>query len=92
SGAVGVVMSRELSEKLLDITLDESMRKAKEKMNFDIVKDEMDELLTLKILTVSGPVTADQYGLSMIVKEAQLSAIDVKQEAEKLLVELEAPE
>jgi replication factor A1 len=92
SGAVGVVMSRELSEKLLDITLDESMQKAKEKMNFDIVKDEMDELLTLKILTVSGPVTADQYGLSMIAKEAQLSVIDVKQEAEKLLVELEAPE
>jgi len=92
SGAVGVVMNRELSEKLLDITLDESMQKAKEKMNFDIVKDEMDELLTLKVLTVSGPVTADQYGLSMIAKEAQLSAMDVKQEAEKLLVELEAPE
>ena len=92
SGAVGVVMNRELSEKLLDITLDESMQKAKEKMNFDIVKDEMDELLTLKVLTVSGPVTADQYGLSMIAKEAQLSAVDVKQEAEKLLVELEAPE
>jgi replication factor A1 len=92
SGAVGVVMNRELSEKLLDITLDESMQKAKEKMNFDIVKDEMDELLTLKVLTVSGSVTADQYGLSMIAKEAQLSAIDVKQEDEKLLVELEAPE
>jgi replication factor A1 len=92
SGAVGVVMNRELSEKLLDTTLDESMQKAKEKMNFDIVKDEMDELLTLKVLTVSGPVTADQYGLSMIAKEAQLSAIDVKQEAEKLLVELEAQE
>jgi replication factor A1 len=92
SGAVGVVMNRDLSEKLLDTTLDESMQKAKEKMNFDMVKDEMDELLTLKILTVSGPVTADQYGLSMIVKEAQLSTVDAKQEAEKLLVELEAPE
>jgi replication factor A1 len=92
SGAVGVVMNRELSEKLLDTTLDESMQKAKEKMNFDIVKDEMDELLTLKVLTVSGLVTADQYGLSMIAKEAQLSMLDVKQEAEKLLVELEAPE
>lgn len=92
SGAVGVVMNRDLSEMLLDTTLDESMQKAKEKMNFDIVKDEMDELLTLKILTVSGLVMADQYGLSMIAKEAQLSAVDVKQEAEKLLVELEAPE
>ena len=92
SGAVGVVMNRELSEKLIDTTLDEATQKAKEKMNFDIVKDEMDELLTLKVLTVSGPVTADQYGLSMIAKEAQLSMLDVKQEAEKLLVELEAPE
>jgi replication factor A1 len=92
SGAVGVVMNRDLSEKLLDTTLDESMQKAKEKMNFDIVKDEMDELLTLKVLTVSGPITADQYGLSMIAKEAQLSTPDVKQEAEKLLVELGAPE
>ncbi len=92
SGAVGVVMNRDLSEKLLDSTLDEAMQKAKEKMNFDIVKDEMDELLTLKVLTVSGPITADQYGLSMIAKEAQMSALDVKQEAEKLLVELEAPE
>ncbi len=92
SGAVGVVMNRDLSEKLLDTTLDEAMQKAKEKMNFDIVKDEMDELLTLKVLTVSGPITADQYGLSMIAKEAQMSVLDVKQEAEKLLVELEAPE
>ena len=92
SGAVGVVMSRELTEKLLDITLDESMQKAKEKMNFDIVKDEMDEVLTLKVVTVSGPITADQYGLSMIAKEAQVSTQDVKQEAEKLLVELEGTE
>jgi len=92
SGAVGVVMSRDLTEKLLDITLDESMQKAKEKMNFDIVKDEMDELLTLKVVTVSGPITSDQYGLSMIAKEAQLSTQDVKQEAEKLLVELEGTE
>ena len=92
SGAVGVVMSRELTEKLLDITLDESMQKAQEKMNFDIVKDEMDEVLTLKVVTVSGPITADQYGLSMIAKEAQLSTQDVKQEAEKLLVELEGTE
>jgi replication factor A1 len=92
SGAVGVVMSRELTEKLLDITLDESMQKAKEKMSSDIVKDEMDELLTLKVVTVSGPIIADQYGLSMIAKEAQLSTQDVKQEAEKLLVELEGTE
>ncbi|MBU1913573.1 MAG: hypothetical protein KJ563_00040 [Candidatus Thermoplasmatota archaeon] len=92
SGAVSVVMNRELTEKLTDTTLDEGMRKAKETMNFDIVRDAMDEQLTLKVLTVTGAVTADTYGLSMIAKEAELTTPDVKQEAEKLLVELEGQE
>jgi replication factor A1 len=92
SGAVSVVMGRELTEKLLDTTLDESMAKAKEKMNFDAVKDDIDERLTMKILTASGAVTSDQYGLSMIAKGAELATQDVKEEAEKLLVELEGSE
>ncbi len=92
SGAVSVVMNRALTEKLLDTTLDEEMRKAKEKMNFEIVRDMMDERLTLKILVVSGSVTADQYGLSMIAKEADLAKQDAREDAAKLLVELEGTE
>ena len=92
SGAVGVVMNRELTERLMNITLDESMQKAKESMNFDIVKDAMDDSLTLKLVTASGSITADPYGLSMIVKDAQMAKVDVKEEAERVLVELEAQE
>ena len=92
SGAVSVVMGRELTERLLNTTLDEGMAKAKEKMNFDVVRDDIDEKLTLKVVTVSGAVTSDQYGLSMIVKDAQFTTHDVKEEAEKLLVELEGIE
>jgi len=92
SGAVGVVMNRELTERLMNITLDESMQKAKESMNFDVVKDAMDDSLTLKLVTVSGSITADPYGLSMIVKDAQMAKVDVKEEAERVLVELEAQE
>jgi len=92
SGAVSVVMNRGLSEKLMGITLDESMQKAKDAMNFDVVKDAMDEMLSLKLVTASGSITADQYGLSMIVKDAQLPKVDVKDEAERVLVELEAQE
>lgn len=92
SGAVSLVIGRELTEKLVDTTLDESMRKAKEAMNFDIVKDMIDEKLTLKVLDVTGNITADAYGLSMIVKEAELAKREVKKEAERLLVELEAAE
>lgn len=92
SGAVGVVMNRELTERLMNITLDESMQKAKESMNFDVVRDAMDDSLTLKLVTASGSITSDQYGLSMIVKDAQMAKVDVKEEAERVLVELEAQE
>lgn len=92
SGAVGVVMNRELTEKLLDTTLDESMQKAKDSMNFDVVKDMMEDKLTLKVLTVTGAITADEYGLSMIAKDVQATKVDAKEEAERLLVELEAQE
>jgi hypothetical protein len=52
----------------------------------------IDEKLALKVLSASGSVTSDTYGLSMIVKEAEFASQDVKPEAEKLLVELEAAE
>jgi len=92
SGAVSVVIGRELTEKLLGTTLDEAMQKAKQAMNFEVVRDSMDEMLAMKVVSASGPVTVDAYGLSMIVKEAELATVDAKQEAEKLLVELEGTE
>jgi replication factor A1 len=92
SGAAGVVLNRGITEKLLDTTLDECMAKAKEAMNFDVVRDMIEEQLALKVLTVSGSLSSDQYGLSMIAKDAEPSKVDVKAEVEKLLVSLEAPE
>lgn len=92
SGAVGVVIGRELTEKLLETTLDEAMQAAKQAMNFEVVKDMMDEKLTLKVVSATGSVTADAYGLSMIVKDAELATVAAKEEAEKLLVELEGAE
>ena len=92
SGAVSVVMGRELTEKLLGSTLDECMAKAKETMNFDIVRDMLEDQLALKVLTMSGSIRSDTYGLSMIAREAEHASRDVREEAEKLLVELEAQE
>jgi replication factor A1 len=92
SGAVSLIVGRELTEKLIDTTLDESMAKAKESMNFDIVKDMIEEKLTLRILKVVGNIKADEYGLSMIVQDGELPKHEVRPEAERLLVELEASE
>jgi replication factor A1 len=92
SGAVSVVIGRELTEKLIETTLDEAMQKAKQAMNFEVVRDMMDEKLALKVVSATGSVTADAYGLSMIVKDAELAKVEAKEEAEKLMVELEGSE
>jgi len=52
----------------------------------------MDEELTFKVVTVTGSVTSDTYGLSMIAKDAVAAKEDLKPEVEKLLVELEEGE
>jgi replication factor A1 len=88
SGAVSVVIGRELTEKLADTTLDEAMETAKKAMNLDVVKDSIEEKLMLKVVTISGNVTSDSYGLSMIVNGAETGIDDVKPEVERLLVEL----
>ena len=89
SGAVGAVIGRELTEKLAGCTLDECMERAKKSMNLDVVKDSFEDLLLLKVVTLTGNVTADEYGLSMIVNGASMGLEDVRPEVERLLVELE---
>lgn len=89
SGAVSAVIGRELTEKLTDTTLDECMERAKKSMNLDVVRDSMEEKLLLKVVTLTGNVTSDAYGLSMIVNDASMEVEDVRPEVERLLVELE---
>ncbi|MEM2892178.1 MAG: OB-fold nucleic acid binding domain-containing protein [Thermoplasmata archaeon] len=92
TGAVGVVIGRELTERLLDTTLDDCVQKAKQAMSYEVVRDMLEEKLTLRALAVTGNITADAYGLSMIAKDASFAEHDTKAEAEKLLVELEGQE
>jgi len=89
TGAVSVVVGRELTERLMDVTLEDCMERAKEAMNHEVVKDMMEDELTLKVLEVTGNITSDAYGLSMIVSDASPVVPDVRDEAERLLVDLE---
>ena len=89
SGAVSAVIGRELTEKLTGSTLDECMETAKKSMNLDVVKDAFEDKLLLKVVTLTGNVMADEYGLSMIVNEVGTDTEDVRAAVERLLVELE---
>ena len=89
TGSVGAIIGRELTEKLIDITLDQAMEKARTAMNFDVIKDSIDDELMFRVVEATGNVTANSYGLSMIVKEATMKAPEPRSEIEELLVELE---
>lgn len=92
TGALSVVMNREITESLLEMSIDECIEKAREVMDYDVIRSLIDEKLTAKQVEVTGNVTVDEYGPMMIVREARQPDLDVKEKAEKLLLSLEESE
>ena len=89
TGSISAVLGREITEKLMGTTLEDCLDKARQAMNFDAIKDSLEDILMFRIVDVDGNVTADAYGLSMIANEAELVTPSPKEEIETLLVELE---
>ena len=89
SGALTAVFDRELTEALLDKTLDICIAAAKEAMSTEIVRDELADILVAQPIEARGNVTSDDYGLMMIVESAKLLKVDVQAEAREMLEGLE---
>ncbi len=88
TGALTVIINRDLTEELLGYDLDEAMDIAKEKMNQDVIKDELEEKLIAQPLSTSGNVTSDDYGLMLIAEDVNYKDIDVVEEARAMLDEV----
>jgi ssDNA-binding replication factor A large subunit len=58
-------------------------------MNPEIVEEKIKDRMLGKPIEVRGNVTSDEYGLMMIVTEAELKVPEVRSEAASLLSELE---
>ncbi len=82
------ILNREVTEELLGITLEDSLNKAKESMDQDVVKKDIEDKLLAHPMEMRGNVTSDEYGLMMIVREVRFLKEDVRGEAEALLSEL----
>ncbi|MCI4371964.1 MAG: hypothetical protein L3J78_04875 [Thermoplasmata archaeon] len=89
SGALTAVFDRELTEALLDKTLEACIAAAKEAMSTDIVRDELADRLVAQPIEARGNVTSDDYGLMMIVESAKMLKVDVQAEAREMLEGLE---
>jgi replication factor A1 len=89
SGALTAVFNRELTEALLDKTIDAAIAQAKEAMSADVVRDELSDLLVAQPIEARGNVTSDDYGLMMIVDTAKMLRVDVQTEAREMLEQME---
>lgn len=89
SGAITAVFGKELTELLLEKTIEEAIAQAKEAMDQEVVRDELADLLVAQPIEVRGNVTSDDYGLMMMVNSARILKVDVQEEARAMLEELE---
>ncbi len=88
TGALTVIANRELTEKILGYDLEEAMDTARDKMNQDVIKDELEEKLIAQPIRARGDITSDEYGLMLIAKDIDYKKIDVEEEARELLDEV----
>ena len=92
TGALSVVMNRGITERLIDLSIDDCIEKAREVMDYDVVRDLLSDKLIAKPIEITGNVTVDEYGPMMIAQSTRGLDLDVKEKAEKLLIELEKSE
>jgi len=84
TGSISSILNRELTEKLLGKTLEEC-----KKMNENVLLDEINKILFAHKISMRGNALGDEFGTSLIARDAKLIEIDIKEEAERLSQELE---
>jgi len=90
TGAISAVVNRQETEKLTGVTLAAAEGLAKARGDSEVVAREMAGLIIMKKMTVTGNVLSDDFGPMMIVSGAEIEAVNVAAEAEKLYDEVEA--
>ena len=84
TGSISSVLNRELTEKLLGKSLEEC-----KKMNENALLDEINKTLFAHKISTRGNALGDEFGTSLIARDAKLVDVDIKEEAERLSQELE---
>lgn len=88
TGAMSAIVNREVTEKLTGITLDEAEEESAVNGESSVTRMLADRIL-LRNVTFRGNVMSDEYGPSMIVKDAEPENRDLNKEAEELLAAVE---
>jgi len=82
TGSVSAILGKEVTERLLGKTIDDSS-------NEDSVVEEMNSMLFGHRISVMGNALGDQFGVTVIVRDAKHADFNIAAEAERLSQELE---
>ena len=89
TGAASAIIGRELTEKLLGKTLEECEKLVEGSKDENALVDEMNKLLFTHRINVQGNALGDNFGTTIIAKEAKLVDVDIDREVKKLSQDLE---
>ncbi len=89
TGGINVVVGRELTEKLIGKNLEEC-KKIVENQGKDAMLEIMKKMLLSKVLFLRGNALGDEYGTTLIARDAELVDIDIHKEAIDILREMGA--
>ena len=88
-GALYFIAGREVTEKTIDLDLEESMKIASERMDAGAVQDIIEQKIVGMYVSASGDVFTDDYGTTMLVQSLEPEARDVTKEATDILEVME---
>lgn len=87
TGAVNLIVGKELTEQLLGKDLDACQAMAQEAFRLEVVQEELHEKLAGRVYMVRGNAFSDDYGMTFLVKELKNDEADVQAEAKAYLEE-----
>jgi len=89
TSSMSVIFGKELTEQLLNISIEEAVKITTEERNPEAVKEMAEEKLFARTLEVRGMVRSDDFGPMLIARDARFLEIDVREEGAKLLADME---
>jgi len=84
TGGVSAILNREVTEKILDLSLEEC-----KKMEDSDLLDVINKKLFAQKIKLRGNALGDEFGTSLITKDAGMLDINLKEEIEKISLEVE---
>jgi replication factor A1 len=84
TGAINSILNKEITEKILNKTLEECKKISNDKLINEITKK-----MFTKRMIMTGNALSDTFGTTLIVKDAHIVNIDIKKESQRINQELE---